>query len=174
MNQLVIILLVLLSSVGLVAQSAAGLRWTVPAGWKTEAAQPMRAATYTVAAVPGDKANGECVISFFGAGQGGSIDANIERWRNQMQGPDGQAAKADLGRRTVRGLAMTTIDSSGEYRAMGGPMMSKLPPAPDYRMLAAIVEGPGGNVFVKCTGPAKTITANQQKFEQLLGSFQKE
>lgn len=57
---------------------------------------------------------------------------------------------------------------------MGGPMMSKLPPVPGFRMLAAIVEGPGGNVFVKCTGPAKTIAANQQRFDQLLNSFQKE
>ena len=75
------------------AESAAGLRWTAPVGWKTESLRPMRAATYTV---------------------------------------------------------------------------------PGYRLLGAIVEGPGGNVFVKLTGPAKTVTANQQKFNQLLASFQLE
>ena len=36
----------------------------------------------------------------------------------------------------------------------------------DYRLLGAIVEGPGGNVFVKFAGPAKTIAANEQKFGQ--------
>jgi hypothetical protein len=41
-------------------------------------------------------------------------------------------------------------------------------------MLAAIVENPGGNLFVKFTGPSKTVAANEQKFEQLLASFQKE
>lgn len=169
-----VILLIVFLSTSLFAQSAAGLRWVVPTGWKTEAAQPMRAATYTFAAAAGDKAGGECVVSFFGAGQGGSIDANIERWRNQMQGPDGRLAPAKIDKRTVHGLSVTMIDTSGEYRALGGPMMSKLPPAPGYRMLAAIVEGPGGNVFFKCTGPAKTIAANQQKFEQVLGSFQRE
>lgn len=174
MREAMIVATVFLSTVAMAAQSAGGLRWTVPAGWKTEAAQPMRAATYSVAAAPGDKAGGECIVSFFGAGQGGSVDANIERWRNQIQGPDGQPAKADIAKQTVRGLSVTTIDSSGEYRAMGGPMMSKLPPVPGFRMLAAIVEGPGGNVFVKCTGPAKTIAANQQRFDQLLNSFQKE
>jgi hypothetical protein len=30
----------------------------------------------------------------------------------------------------------------------------------------------GNNIFVKFTGPAKTIAANQQKFEELLSSFQ--
>jgi hypothetical protein len=41
-------------------------------------------------------------------------------------------------------------------------------------MLAAIVEGPGGNIFIKFTGPAKTIAANAAKFDALINSFQKE
>jgi hypothetical protein len=36
------------------------------------------------------------------------------------------------------------------------------------------VEGPGGNIFIKFTGPAKTVAANQQKFEALLASFGKD
>jgi hypothetical protein len=43
-----------------------------------------------------------------------------------------------------------------------------------YRLLGAIIEAPAGNVFVKFTGPAKTIAANRQKFEQLLASFQQD
>jgi hypothetical protein len=42
-----------------------------------------------------------------------------------------------------------------------------------YRLLGAIVEGPGGNIFFKFTGPAKTIAANQPKFELLLNSVSK-
>ena len=42
-----------------------------------------------------------------------------------------------------------------------------------YRLLGAIIEGPGGNVFIKFTGPAKTMAANQPNFQQLLDSFQK-
>jgi hypothetical protein len=45
---------------------------------------------------------------------------------------------------------------------------------PGYRLLGAIIENPGGNVFLKFTGPAKTIAANQRNFEQLLESFQKQ
>ena len=41
-----------------------------------------------------------------------------------------------------------------------------------YVPIGAIVEGPGGSVFFKLTGPAKTIAAQQKPFEQLLASIQ--
>ncbi len=71
-------------------------------------------------------------------------------------------------------MPVATIDISGEYSGMGGPMTGEKTVKPGYRLLGAIVDGPGGNVFLKFTGPAKTIAANQQKFEQLLASFDKE
>jgi hypothetical protein len=158
----------------LLAQSAAGLRWTVPAGWATEAARPMRAATYAIPPSIGDKAPGECVVSFFGAGQGGTVEANIDRWKGQFQGADGKPAAAQVATRTSRGLKITTIDATGSYTGMGGPMAPTGAPAANYRLLGAIVEGPGGTVFVKFTGPVKTVAANQQKFEQMIASFQPE
>jgi hypothetical protein len=163
-----------LCSVSLCAESAAGLRWTAPAAWKSEAARSMRAATYTIAPATGDTTGAECVVYFFGAGQGGSVDANIDRWKGQFTGADGRAAKAQVAKRTIHGVTMTTIDTSGAYAGMGGPMAAAQAPAAGYRLLGAIVEGPGGNLFVKFTGPEKTIAANQQMFEQLLASFQKE
>jgi len=39
---------------------------------------------------------------------------------------------------------------------MGGPMASSKSLQNNYRCSGAIVEGPGGNVFIKFTGPAKT------------------
>jgi len=127
----------------------------------------MRAATYTV-----DDA--ECVVYFFGAGQGGGIEANVERWKGQFRQPGGKPVEVKPGKRTIHGLAVTTLDISGEYSGMGGPMAAEKSVKPGYRLLGAILEGPGGNVFLKFTGPAKTIAANQKKFEQLLESFDKE
>ena len=174
MRASMVLLLVGLCSIGVFAESAAGLRWTAPAGWKSGGAQPLRAATYTIAPAPGDKASAECGVYFFGAGQGGSVDANIERWKGQFQGSGGQPAAAQVATRTLRGLKMTTIDASGAYSGMSGPVTATPQWVAGYRLLGAIIEGPGGNVFVKFTGPAKTIAANQQKFEQLLASFQKD
>ena len=127
----------------------------------------MRAATYTV-----DDA--ECVVYFFGAGQGGGIEANVERWKGQFRQPGGKPVEVKPGKRTIHELAVTTVDISGEYSGMGGPMAAEKSVKPGYRLLGAIVEGPGGNLFIKFTGPAKTIAANQKKFEQLLESFDKE
>jgi hypothetical protein len=155
--------ILLFSSVLLLAETVAGLKWTAPAGWKAESAsRPMRAATYTV----GDA---ECAVYFFGQGQGGAIQANLDRWKSQFQGgPEGKT-----GKRTVHGLAVTTIDVSGNYSGMAGPSSSGGAPKPGYRMLGAIVENPSGNVFFKFTGPAKTIAANQSKFDQMIDSVSK-
>jgi hypothetical protein len=133
----------------------------------------MRAATYSVPPAPGDNEPAECVVYFFGQGQGGSVPANIERWKGQFRGPGGKPAEAQVRTRTVNSLPVTTIDMSGTYSGMGGPVAAQQTAKPGFRLLGAIVEGPGGNIFVKFTGPAKTIAANQQKFEQMLTSFQK-
>ena len=161
------------TALGLWAASAAGLRWTPPAGWKDEGSKPMRAASYSVAAAAGDREGGDCAVFFFGAGQGGDIDANIQRWKGQFRQPGGKPVEAQVRKRTVHGLPVTTVETSGEYLGMGGPMAAKAGAKAGYRMLGAIVEGPGGNVFVKFVGPAGTVAANQQKFEQLLASFEK-
>jgi hypothetical protein len=158
----------------LTAESVAGLKWTSPAGWKNLGAQTMRAATYNVAAAPGDKESAECVVYFFGQGQGGPVEANMERWKSQFMTADGKPAPAKIATRTVNGLAVSTIDVSGAYSGMGGPMAQTQSVKPGYRLLGAILVNPGGNIFLKFTGPAKTVTANQQKFEQLLASFSKQ
>jgi hypothetical protein len=149
-----------------IAESAAGLAWTAPAGWTSKGATSMRAATYAV----GDA---ECVVYFFGQGQGGSVEANMARWGGQFT-VNGQPAPAKTAKKAIHGLNVTTMDVTGTYAGMSGPMMTPDAPKADTRMLAAIVEGPGGNIFLKFTGPAKTIAANQQKYEMMLSSIHKE
>jgi len=164
----------LCASSTVLAESAAGIRWTAPAGWKVEGPRPMRAATYTIAVVPGDQGPAECVVNYFGPGQGGTVDANVDRWRSQMLGADGKPAVAKVTMRTVRGVKVTVVDSSGTYTGMGGPMAGGAKPVSGYRLLGAIAEGRGGNVFFKLTGPSKTIAAQQAAFDQLLASIQPE
>jgi hypothetical protein len=168
-----IISVVLLLVASFFAESVAGLKWTAPTGWKTEAARPMRAATYTIPPTVGDTAGAECVVYFFGPGQGGTVEANLDRWKGQMLAPGGRPTDAKVAKRTIHGLAVTTIDASGDYSGMGGPMAASKSVLNNYRLLGAIVEGPGGNVFIKFTGPAKTIAAREAEFEQLLNSFDK-
>ena len=174
MRTLTFILSLSCASVALFAQSAGGMEWTAPTGWKPERSRPMRAATYTIAPASGDEAGAECAIFFFGAGQGGSVEANIQRWTGQFKEPDGRPASAEVSEQTVGGVHVTTVDTSGAYSGMGGPMAASARAVAGYRLLGAVIEGPGGNVFVKLTGPANTVAENEQEFEQLLASFRKE
>jgi hypothetical protein len=170
----VFVLAIVAATISVVADdSAAGIRWTAPPQWKAEAARPMRAATYSITPAAGDRGVAECVVNFFGPGQGGSIDANVERWKGQILGADGKPAAAKVTSRTVRGVRITVVDSSGSYTGMGGPLAAAKPVS-GYRLLGAIAEGPGGNVFFKLTGPDKTIAAEQSRFDQLLSSIQRE
>ena len=155
------------------ADSAAGVKWTPPAGWVAQGPRPMRAATYSIPPEFGEKSSGECGVYFFGVGQGGSVDDNIARWKGQFTDRGGAPAAAKVAKRTVHGLPVTTVDVSGEYSGLGGPLSEGSSKVSGYRLLGAIVAAPGGNIFVKCTGPMKTMSVNQPKFEELLLSFQK-
>jgi hypothetical protein len=157
----------LLAAMWLVADSGGGVQWIMPPAWKAEAQRPMRLATYTVA--PG----AECGVYFFGTGQGGSVDANLDRWIGQFVQADGKPSKAaaKVVKRTTHGWPVTTVDVSGAYTGMAGPTAQPGPAMPGYRLLGAIVEGPQGSIFFKFTGPAKTMAANQTAFDKMLASL---
>ena len=154
------------------ADSAAGIKWTAPASWRQEAARSMRAATYSIPASKGDSEGAECAVFYFGPGQGGSVDANVQRWVGQFETSDGKplsppAAKKDQ----VNGLTVTRLDLQGTYLASMGPMAaSGAVKKPGYQLLGAIVEAPEGPVFFKLTGPAKTVTAAKADFEKMVRS----
>jgi hypothetical protein len=156
---------------GLAAESAAGLKWTDPVGWASQGSAPFRVVTYSVPAAPGSE-KAECIVYFFGPGQGGSVEANLDRWKGQFSqnGKPGEAAK--VARRTVHGVPVTTIDLTGTYTATGGQVKEGQGALPGYRMVAAIAEGTGGNIFIRFIGPEKTVAAGLAKYEQLLASLQ--
>ncbi len=134
----------------------------------------MRAASYEVPAAPGDSEGGECVAYYFGSGQGGSIPANIERWKSQFQMPDGKPnTTVKSGKKAVHGIQVTTVEAAGDYTGMGGPMATSKSVKHGYRLVGAIVEAPQGNVFFKFTGPAKTVAAGLADFDKMIASIQK-
>ena len=156
------------------AESAAGLKWTAPAGWSSQGSAPFRVVTWKVpAAAGGDNNAAECIVYFFGPGQGGSVEANLDRWKGQFS-QNGQPAEAKIAKRTIHGVNMTTIDLTGTYTATGGQVKDGQGPLPGYRMVATVAEGPTGNLFIRFIGPEKTVTAGLPKYEQLLNSFQRE
>ncbi|HYO55941.1 hypothetical protein [Archangium sp.] len=154
------------------APEAGGLTWTPPTGWETQGARPMRVATYRVAPAKGDTDAAELAIFYFGAGQGGAVDANVKRWLGQFQKADGTPVTdkdARSKKETLNGFSVTTLDVKGTYNG-GGPMMGPSTPKPGYRLLGAIVEGPEGPLFFKLTGPERTVASAEKGFRKLLES----
>src|SRR5262245_30928276 len=73
------------------ASSQGDLRLKAADGWVSERpTSSMRVSQYQLPAAAGDSEGASLVVYYFGAGQGGSVDANLERWIGQMQSPDGR------------------------------------------------------------------------------------
>ena len=153
---------------------AAGVSWTVPPRWEVQPPRMMRVATYLVPAAGGDEEPGECAVFFFGQGQGGSVDLNLQRWRDQFETESGGPPSPAERKSTINDLAVTTVSLAGTYLASMGPMFqSGAVKKPGYRMLGAIVEAPEGNVFLKLTGPEKTVLGAESEFQAILNSLRK-
>lgn len=129
----------------------------------------MRKASYEVPRASGDSEDGELAVFYFGPGQGGSIDANVERWVKQFSGVSASDVKrAD---REANGLRQHTVEiEHGTFDAGPMAMSGGKGPKNDYALQGAIVETPSGAYFFKMTGPARTVAAARAPFFQLLDS----
>ena len=154
---------------------AADLRFKAPTGWITE--QPsssMRVAQYKLPKAEGDPDDASLVLYFFGANQGGSVQANLDRWISQIEQPDGSpsTSKAKTETLDINQLKATTIDLAGTYTAETAPGSGTRHNKPGYRLRAAVIETPKGAFYVKLVGPAKTIDHWDKTFVSYLRSFE--
>ena len=154
-----------------VVGQGAALAWSMPDGWVDEPpANVMRQAQFRV---PSEAGDGQCVIYYFGAGQGGTPVANAERWADQFDQPDGSSSRDVLitEETEVNGMATLMVEVTGTYKE-GGMMMTGAPEEqrPDYMLLGAVVQGPDANWFFKFTGPEETVRANADQFNALVQS----
>ncbi len=136
----------------------------------------MRIATYRIHAIAGDPEDAECAVYFFGSGQGGTVEANLDRWAHQFTSSDGQSVSspAKQEKRVVNGLTVSTLVVSGTYLGAGGMMGQEQVKKPHFRMDAAIVEAPDGLVFFKLIGPLNTVAAAESDFHSLLASLHRQ
>jgi hypothetical protein len=152
---------------------AAGLTFATPEGWRQSAGgSAMRVAEFTLPHANGDAEDAQLIVYYFG-GQGGSVDANIQRWVGQMQQPDGKpsTAVAKKQTRTINGLSVTLVDVSGTYVAEMAPGAAARHDKPHYRLRAAVIETAKGPYFIKLTGPEKTVTRWERAYDQFVSSL---
>jgi len=157
------------------ATAAGELRFKAPDGWVIEKpSSSMRVAQYKLPKAEGDNEDASLVVYYFGASQGGSAQANIDRWISQMEQSDGAASKdkAKTETTTVNGLQVMTVDVSGTYTAEMAPGSGTFHNNSNWRLRAAVVETPKGNYFVKLVGPAKTVGRWNQAYADYVKSFE--
>lgn len=148
------------------AEAGAALDWAAPEGWvEVPPSSSMRKAQYRV---PGPGGDAECVVFYFGPGQGGDPMANAIRWAGQFQQPDGRPSTDVMTTetRTVGDRSVLTVEVTGTYT---NPMVDNVA-RPDHMLLGAIVEGPDANWFFKLTGPTSTVSAQRDAFGALIES----
>jgi hypothetical protein len=149
------------------------LKFSAQSGWTVE--QPtssMRKAQYLLPRAEKDTEDASLVVFFFG-GQGGSAQANIDRWAQQFEQPDGRESSEVLtnSMRTVNGKSVHDIDLSGTYVAETTPGSGTRLRKEGWRMLAAIVEAKEGPYFVKLIGPAATVKHWEASFRNFVSEM---
>jgi hypothetical protein len=153
---------------------AGGLGWTTSAPLVRRAPKSsMRAAEY---GVEGD-AQAELSVFYFGAGQGGDVEANITRWLGQITQADGSdtAKKAKRDQRTANGINVAIVEAQGAYSGgMAMPGMAAAGPIDDALLLGAIATGKEGPVFFKLVGPSAAVERARPAFDALIASLHAE
>jgi hypothetical protein len=154
------------------AAAAGGLTWTPPKAWSVApAASSMRVVTYRVPAAAGDAEGGEVAVFFFGPGQGGSTNANVDRWVAQFRPEKGSAAPGKPIGLKVGTIPVTIVTAEGTYSSgMPGGAMT---PKPGWALRGGIAEGAQGPVFFKMVGPKKTVQAATPAFDAFLKTLKK-
>ena len=146
--------------------SIAGITFTPASEWQDFGSSGMRAASYSYGPLEPDKDSATMAVFHFGKGQGGTIEANMDRWIKQFSLPDGRdpATAAIRYDRQVAGYPAHVVTLFGIYNESVRPMSPEKIAREEYRLVAIIVEAPGGNVFFKLTGPDKTATIMIEAF----------
>ncbi len=163
----------LLVAVGLVMATWAGARaadpvefrvgefsFERPEGWGWVV--PDSAMRKAELSVPG---GGDVTFFFFGPDAGGSVEQNIQRWVNQFEG-GAEGSQAMRREETFGDTKVAFVTAGGTFQSgmPGGPTT----PAPATGLHGAILQGAGGNVFVKMTGPEGVVAEVTPVFEKMI------
>jgi len=152
-------------------KTAGALQFTVPEGWVVQIpSSNMRKAQFQLPKVEGDAEDAQLVLFHFG-GEGGSKDANFDRWSDYFTPAEG-GPSTPLVRttRTVSGMEVTeasvtgTLDT-GQVQGMGAGKRE------NWGMLVAYIESPSGPYFARLLGPASTVSRWEASFRQWIASL---
>jgi hypothetical protein len=142
-----------------------GLSFQRPEAWEwVPVNSPMRKAQLRVPGAEGAQA-AEVTFFHFGAGSGGDVQANAQRWLAQFKSPEGVSK---IEPQEIGGTKATIVRTEGTFSSgmPGGPTT----PLEGQALLGAIIEGQDGNVFIKMTGPAPVVKGAEKQFMNFISS----
>lgn len=147
-----------------------GLASHVPAAWTpSQPSSTMRVAQYALPPAAGADA-GEVAAYFFSTGQGGSHEANIERWASQFASADGKPVAPKISMGKSGEIEVTLVELQGTY-ARGIGMGPAGDAKSDQILLIAMVETSIGRITLQMYGPSKTVSAQRDDFLKLAKGF---
>jgi hypothetical protein len=135
-----------------------GWNWIVPTS-------SMRKAQLAVPNTKGEAA--EVNFFHFGAGQGGGVKANVDRWFGQFQNATNSQKESN-----IAGTVVVLVEAKGTFLSgmPGGPTT----PKEDYALRGAILrDDSNGDVFVKMTGPASLLESAKEAFDKMVADAAK-
>src|SRR5262249_15659098 len=111
----------------------------------------------------------------FGAGQGGGVAENIQRWKGMFVPPQGKTIDdvAKIEKMKIGGMEVTYLDVQGTYRSRNPPFApnAKEELKPEWRMLSVYFASNNGAYLMRCVGPAKTVAHHKKGFDEWLKGF---
>lgn len=138
----------------------------VPASWQLQKnTSRMRLATWRIAL---KKDHADVVVYWFGKSGAGDLMANLDRWKKQIK-TESEPKPTKIA--IAKGITAHLIDARGTYVAPVRPGAPERNNQPKSRLLAAVVETPGGPLYVKCVGLEKVLDAHDKAFTTWLKSF---
>ena len=148
--------------------------WSAPPTWVRQPARTMRLATF----VPAGASTTEVYVALL-TGRAGGARANLDRWRGQMGAAPLSDAEFDaLARTPLLGGTAIFLTTDGSYTGMAGAGstdaaagMTGAEAGGGQRLLGMALERPKDMVFVKMTGPADEVRAEEGRFRAFCESF---
>lgn len=153
-----------------------GMRSRTPGDWEERPpSSRMRMWEFRVARAPGDADDAQVVVYYFGAGQGGGLDANVKRWKSQFEPPAGKSGDDAVKQERFKAadVDVSLIDLSGTYKTRTPPFdpNGRVVDRPNYRMIVAYFPSKNGPYFLQMTGPARTVDKHAEGFRQWVRDF---
>jgi hypothetical protein len=151
---------------------AKGLTFEAPKAWKSNPpSSPMRRAQLKADPIEGDEYPAELIVFAFPGGAG-TVEANIERWRNLFKDDQGNPPRIETTKVKGKNVDVVRAETHGEYHPanFGRPE----PVRKDARLLGAIVMAGDVSYYIRMVGPDKTMKKLTPDFDGMLKTIKVE